>query len=82
MTNNVNRKARNYRIAATLFSLSGLLWVLRGLIGHNIGLHIPIGMMNVCIGMMFLSISERAAKTHVGNHQAEARPNKSDKDDV
>jgi len=53
MTNNVNRKVRNNRIAAILFSLGGLLWVLAGLIGGNLGLNIPIGMMNVCIGLMF-----------------------------
>lgn len=80
MTDNVNRKARNNRIAATLFSLAGLLWVLGGLIGGNIGLYIPIGMMNMCIGMMFLSMSKRAEKTQVGNHQKAEGPNKADAD--
>ena len=53
------RQARGYRIAAICFSLAGLLWCIAALIGGNVGLNVPIGMMNICIGMMFLAMSRR-----------------------
>jgi len=53
------RQARGYRIAAICFSLAGLLWCIAALIGGNVGLNVPIGMMNICIGMMFLTMSRR-----------------------
>lgn len=37
------------RNAGVLFILSGLIWVLAG--------NVPIGMMNFCIGIMFLTKS-------------------------
>ncbi len=78
MTDKVNRKALNNRIAAALWALAGLLWVLAGLIGGNIGLNIAIGMMNVCIGMMFLSMTKRADKTRIHNQQEPAGPNEAE----
>ena len=70
----MNRKTRNYRIAGTLFSLAGLLWVLKGFVSGNNGLNIPIGMMNVCIGMIILSMARREEKTQVSNTQKEEIP--------
>jgi hypothetical protein len=52
-------QARGYQIAAICFTVAGLLWCVAALIGGNAGLNIPIGMMNVCIGMMFLAMSRR-----------------------
>jgi hypothetical protein len=53
------RQARGYQIAAICFSLAGLLWCIAALIGGNVGLNVPIGMMNICIGKMFLAMSRR-----------------------
>lgn len=53
------RQARAFQIAAICFSFAGLLWCIAALIGGNVGLNVPIGMMNICIGMMFLAMSRR-----------------------
>jgi hypothetical protein len=50
---------RGYQIAAICFSLAGLVWCIAALIGGKVGVFVPIGMMNICIGMMFLAISRR-----------------------
>ena len=56
------KKSRVYGIAALVWTLAGLLWVIGGIIGGNIGLYIPIGMMNICLGMMCLTLSFRGRK--------------------
>ena len=45
----MTRKSILYGIAALSFTASGLIWTIRG--------NIPIGMMNVSIGMTFLTFS-------------------------
>ena len=67
MTNDVdvNRKARVNRTSGKLFCLAGLLFVLSGLIDGNIGRYILIGMMNVCVGLIFLSMAKRTEKPMV-----------------
>ena len=42
-----------YRFAANCWAIAALLWCIGGLLGGNVGLFIPIGMMNVCIAMMY-----------------------------
>ena len=81
MTNDVdvNRKARVNRTSGKLFCLAGLLFVLSGLIDGNIGRYIPIGMMNVCVGLMFLSMANRTEKTNGdSNHPNAEVPDKAD----
>ena len=41
--------SNGFGIAGVLFCLSGLIWVIGG--------NIPIGMMNVCVGLMFTSLN-------------------------
>jgi hypothetical protein len=60
------RQVRGYQIGAICFTVAGLLWCVAALIGGNAGLNIPIGMMNVCIGMMFLAMSHRQARGQNG----------------
>ena len=47
-------KINGYAIASTLFCLSGLIWTIAG--------DIPIGMMNIAVGMMFLTFCIRRKK--------------------
>jgi hypothetical protein len=53
------RQARGFQIAAICFTAGGLLWCVAALIGGKVGVFVPIGMMNICIGMMFLALSRR-----------------------
>jgi len=48
------KQKKSYRIAATLFSLAGLVSALDD--------NISIGMMYICVGMMFLSLSASKKK--------------------
>ncbi|MHC5039943.1 MAG: hypothetical protein ACYTHM_21775 [Planctomycetota bacterium] len=48
-----------FSIAALLFVLAGLVWVIAGVVGKKHGLYIPLGMLNVCVGMAFLALSRR-----------------------
>jgi hypothetical protein len=82
MTNDVNRKTLDNRTSGNLFCLAGLLLVLSGLIDGDIGRYISIGMMNMCIGMMFFSMAESAKKTQGDNHQKAEVPNKADTGEV
>lgn len=85
MTNDVdvNRKARVNRTSGKLFYLAGLLFVLSGLIDGNIGRYIPIGMMIMCVGLMFLSMAKRTEKTNGdSNHPNAEVPDKADADKV
>jgi hypothetical protein len=52
------------------------------LIDGDIGLYIPIGIMNMCIGMKFFSMAESAKKTQGDNHQKAEVPNKADTGEV
>jgi hypothetical protein len=80
MTNDVDRKTLDNRTSGNLFCLAGLLFVLSGLIDGDIGLYIPIGMMNMCIGMKFFNMAESAKKPQGDNHQKAEVPNKADAD--
>ena len=51
------KKNTLYKISGLLFVISGFMWNLAGLINSKISPNIPIGMMNICIGMMFFSIA-------------------------
>jgi hypothetical protein len=62
--------------------LAGLLFVLSGLIVGDIGPYIPIGIMNMCIGMKFFSMAESPKKTQRDNHQKAEVPNKADTGEV
>jgi hypothetical protein len=51
--------ARGYRIVAVCFFVAGVLSCPAALVGGNVGVNVPIGMMNICIGIMFLAMSRR-----------------------
>ena len=53
------KQARGFQIAAICFFLAGLIWCIVALIGGKVGLNVPMGMMNICIGAMFLALSRR-----------------------
>lgn len=48
---NKDKEKKGYRLAALLFSFSGLIYAIAG--------NITIGMMFFCLGMMYLAISGR-----------------------
>jgi hypothetical protein len=53
------------------------------LIDGNIGRYIPIGMMNMCVVLMFLSMAKRTEKTNGdSNHPNAEVPDKADADKV
>ena len=54
------RSVRGHQIAALLWSIAGLLLCLGALVGGNVGLLVPIGMLNICAGMMNLRMSLRS----------------------
>ncbi len=49
-----NEESGSQQRAGLFFVIAGLVWV--------IGSHTPIGMMNFCIGMMFLAKSRRMSR--------------------
>jgi fatty acid desaturase len=51
---------RYIRTLGLLFAIAGILWMASSWIGSNEGIQLPIGMINVCTGMMFLGIAEFA----------------------
>jgi hypothetical protein len=53
------RRVRGFRIAAICFFLAGLLWCIAALIAGKVGINVPLGMMNICIGAMFLALSRQ-----------------------
>jgi len=53
---------KGYRWAALLFTIAGLLWTIAALLSDKPGTQVPIGMMNICIGMMFLNLSRQQTK--------------------
>jgi hypothetical protein len=67
------RSEKYYRISAILFTLAGLIWVMSG--------KLPIGMMNVCVGMMFFALSARKKEDEANNAQETELPNKPDAGD-
>ena len=50
---------KTYRWAALLFTIAGLLWTIAAFLTDKPGAHVPIGMMNIVIGMMFLNLSRQ-----------------------
>jgi hypothetical protein len=48
-------------IAAICFVIAGLLWFIGAMVGGDVGLYIAVGMMHICVGMMFLA-KARGAK--------------------
>jgi hypothetical protein len=53
------RRVRGFRIAAICFFLAGLVWCIAALIGGKVGVNVALGMMNICIGTMFLALTRR-----------------------
>lgn len=51
---------RYVRSMGFLFSVAGILWLISSGMGSGEGIQLPIGMINVCTGMMFLGIAEFA----------------------
>jgi hypothetical protein len=82
MTDNVNREVQNYKSSAKLSFLLGPGWALCGLLLSNDGTTIAIGMMFMCLGLMYLSMAKRAEKTEVGNHQEAERAYKAETGDA
>jgi hypothetical protein len=54
----VTQKRAN-QFAAVGFSVAGLIWAVFGLFTESVGTHLSIGMMNICVGLMFLAFSQR-----------------------
>jgi hypothetical protein len=57
-----NKDKAGYKIAAFLWCISALISFLSAVIDNNANMFVPIGVMNFCIGMMFLSLSQRRVK--------------------
>ena len=60
--NNPRSKLRSYQFAAIAFGVAGILWCVGALIGknENADMYVTIGMMFICISMMFTSLRRRA----------------------
>ena len=82
MTDNVNREAQGYTGSAVALFLAGLGWVLNGLLRSQDESTIAIGIMQMCLGWMCLSMAKRAEKTEVGNYQEAERAYKTDAGDA
>jgi hypothetical protein len=67
------KRAVAAQIAAFCFVLAGMLWCLAALIGGNTGVNVPIGMMNLTVGMLFLAMS-RTHKQREDTQQASSPP--------
>jgi hypothetical protein len=54
-------RAPAYNLAAVGFGLGGVLWCVAALLSGNAGVYVAIGMMHVALGMLFITLAQRAA---------------------
>ena len=59
MNGKLSKNSKSYRTAATLFSISGLIFIIVGIVAGKIGIYLPIGIALVVISMGFWQRSRR-----------------------
>ena len=55
----LSKNSRSYRTAAILFSISGLLFIIVGVVSGKIGVFLPIGIALVVISVVFWQQSRK-----------------------
>jgi len=55
----LSKNSKSYKTAATLFSISGLLFIIVGIVAGKIGIFLPIGIALVVISMGFWQRSRK-----------------------
>jgi len=59
MSSKPSKNAKSYKTAATLFSISGLVFIIVGVVSGKIGVFLPIGIALVIISMNFWQLSKK-----------------------
>ena len=59
MSSKSPKDAKSYKTAATLFSISGLLFIIVGVVGGKIEIFLPIGIALVIISIVFWQHSKK-----------------------
>jgi len=59
MSSKSPKDAKAYKTAATLFSISGLLFIIVGVVGGKIGIFLPVGIALVIISIVIWQHSKK-----------------------
>ena len=60
----LSKNSKSYKTAATLFSISGLLFIILAMVTGKIGIYLPIGIALVVISMGFRQRSRKPTDNH------------------
>jgi hypothetical protein len=61
------KEAKRMKTAAILFSISGLLFIIVGAIGDNIGFFLPVGIALIIVSMSFWQYSRKTTNSEQEN---------------
>ena len=59
MSSKQSKNSKSYKTAATLFSISGIVFIIVGVVSGKIGVYLPIGIALVIISMSFWQRSKK-----------------------
>ena len=59
MNSKPSKNSKSYKTAATLFAISGLIFIIVGVVGGKIGIFLPIGIALVIISIGFWQRSKK-----------------------
>ena len=59
MSSKPSKNSKSYKTAATLFAISGLLFIIVGVVGGKIGIFLPIGIALVILSIGFWQRSRK-----------------------
>jgi len=59
MNSNPSKNLKSYKTAATLFAISGIIFIIVGVVGGKIGIFLPIGIALVIISIGFWQRSKK-----------------------
>jgi hypothetical protein len=66
MSIKTSSNSKSYRIAAILFSISGLIFIIVGVVSSKIGIYLPIG---IVLGILSIGFWQRSEKLIDNEHQ-------------
>ena len=67
MTNKSSKDSKRYKTSAILFSISGILLIIVGIVGGEIAVFLPIGIALIIISIVFWQYSNKLADNKDGD---------------
>jgi len=59
MSSKSPKNSKSYKTAATLFLISGLLFIIVGIVGGRIGIFLPVGIALIIVSIVFWQHSKK-----------------------